>query len=280
MWRIRSAAGCSGSNPRGIRAACSPLIAPKVRVKAGAASSRRSRRVPGADVAAHGVQRRRVGRVQTAADPDVAWPDLEVEAGATQPTERALRKERGDVGLQRPLVGAEPGIAPRPEQRDLGIGDEVGRRRGEVDGQPLDDGHHRPSHERLVIGAVLVKPLAAVVAGDGAQEAQRPWRESGRLGHRRMLSAGFGSPRRGHADRIRVSPVQRINPRAVLASRCRGKLPGHLRRPMATADRHRYPRTGLHQMTLPSRAAAVHRGRRPARAAHVDLLAHVAGSRR
>ena len=193
-----------GSNPRGIRAACSPLIAPKVRVKAGAASSRRSRRVPGADVAAHGVQRRRVGRVQTAADPDVAWPDLEVEAGAAQPTERALRKERGDVGLQRPLVGAEPGIAPRPEQRDLGIGDEVGRHRGEVHGQPLDDGHHRPSHERLVLGAVLVKPLAAVVAGDGAQEAQRPWRKSGRLGwrdHQVARSSQMTVSRADRADR-------------------------------------------------------------------------------
>ena len=69
----------------------------------------------GGDVFPDRVQLHGVRRVDTAADPDIGRPDLEVEPGAVHAAELPVREHRGDVGLERRLVLAEAGVAPRPE---------------------------------------------------------------------------------------------------------------------------------------------------------------------
>jgi hypothetical protein len=189
-----------GGRMRGVEAARHPRRLRAVhRPQVG--SERRRRQQPGqlpvvrGDVRAHRMKRRRIRFVEAAANPDMLRCNLEVEAAATHPPERTMREHRRDMGLQRRLVGAEPGIAPWPEHRDLRRGDEFRSARREVDGQLFDDGYQRCMKVGVIVEAACMEPFAAVVALQRPQEAQTAIGERRQARHATILPTAADPPR-------------------------------------------------------------------------------------
>jgi hypothetical protein len=72
--------------------------------------------------------------------------------------------------LVRRLVAAESRVPVDAEQRQLRLGDQLGRERSQVHGQTLEQRHHRRAHVLLVVVLARLKPFASVVSFQRAKK--------------------------------------------------------------------------------------------------------------
>src|SRR4051812_1957963 len=115
--------------------------------------------------------------------------DVEVETGAamggggaSHATSRvAVVEPARGVGLVRRLVAGEPYVAMDAEERALRVADDLRRDAREPHVHLFHERGERRAHLRLVRRAVLLEPLAIVVAAQRAEEGQRGGSKAGEL---------------------------------------------------------------------------------------------------
>src|SRR4029453_4254952 len=136
-----------------------------------------------------------LGRVHPAANPHPAPCYFHLQSRALMLRQTTARKHSRHVCLQRRFVLRESRVSVDSIERDLWVGDEIGRESFEVVCQPLDQRDHWLSQERVVPLLTSLEPLAVFISLERTQKCDRlrrePWRRA--CGHaisERQLAAG------------------------------------------------------------------------------------------
>ncbi len=126
---------------------------------------------------------------QAASDEHFSGRQMEVVAGSLDfvSAARLVMEIRAAVGLVGTLVGRESRVAIDPEHRSADrprIGEIVARDLSKPRREALDEPQHRVADLALEAALVGPKPIAVVVRGQLAQEAEEARREVGLIAHR------------------------------------------------------------------------------------------------
>jgi PadR family transcriptional regulator PadR len=162
---------------------------------------------------AEGAQLGGGGHVEAGGDVDLGGGEVEVVAGTGGPGHAGAGPPGGEVGFVGALVRGEAGIAVDAEQGLLGRADVGGGEAGHGEGDLADEGEHGGFQLLLEEFAAGFEPLAAVVAGEAAEEAQGVFGEAGQAGagrERRRKAFGWRGGHGGERSPGRFLPADLI----------------------------------------------------------------------